>query len=64
MRIGQHCHHHNSTARMEQWWAAQKEAVAAVHLVRVDRIERLQKALLSGNIASLLRADMSEATVV
>ena len=40
--------------------------------MRVDRIERLQKvllserlqkALLSGNIASLLRADMSEASV-
>jgi hypothetical protein len=43
--------------------SAQKQAVAAAHLVRVERIERLQKALPSGNVAMLLRADGSEASV-
>jgi hypothetical protein len=38
VRIGQHRHHHTTTARKEQRWAAQKQAVAAAHLVRVDRI--------------------------
>ena len=50
-----------TTARKEQRWAAQTQAVAAAHLVRVDRIERLRKALLSGNAAALLRADNNEA---
>jgi hypothetical protein len=43
--------------------SAQKQAVAAAHLVRVERIERLQKALPSGNVAVLLRADGGEASV-
>ena len=61
MRIGQRRHHVSHAARREQQWARQKEHVAAAHAVRVQRIELLRKALLTGNAASLLRAPAREA---
>jgi hypothetical protein len=63
LRIGRRVRRAGHAARREQRWAAQKEAVAAAHLVRVARIERLQKALLAGDVASLLRPDEGDAAV-
>eukprot|EP00966_Prymnesium_polylepis_P257667 5952667-Prymnesium_polylepis.1 len=56
-QIGLRRQHRSSAARREQQWARQRESIAAAHTVRVERIEQLRKALLSGNVVSLLRPD-------
>ena len=60
-RIGQRRRHTSYVARREQQWARQQESVAAAHAVRLQRIEQLRKALLTGNVASMLRPPASEA---
>ena len=60
-RIGQRRRHTSYVARQEQQWARQQESVAAAHAVRLQRIEQLRKALLTGNVASMLRPPASEA---
>jgi hypothetical protein len=62
LRIGQRRHHHDHKKRRDHRWALEKERVAAAHAVRIQRIERLRKALLSGNVISLLRPDEAGST--
>ena len=61
MRIGQRRHHVSHAARCEQQWARMEQCVAADHAMRVQRIEQLRKALLTGNAVSLLRGPSHEA---
>ena len=60
-RISQRRRHVSHTARKEQQWAQQQESVAAAHAERMVRIELLRKALLTANVASLLRPLPSKA---